>query len=217
MAVPRANARAFASSVLPQPGGPSTRTGFFNSPATYTWESVTSSTMYLASRNFWRSSSTDGNTFCSNPSQDSKGRAGFHRKTGWRRLGEGRKARRTRGAPCCRGTVLATRRSRLRRYRTARWSQRGLKFSEFSEVAIDLRCRSATRKGEGKVSRNFGKPNLKAQLSKLRQNHQQRRSEWQPLSQLHDVLRRSVFWRAALPALLLLYGRRTLPTSGKRL
>src|SRR5271157_5709296 len=89
MTVSRANAKAFASSVLPQPGGPSIRTGFLSSPVMYTWESVTSSTMYLATWNFWRSSSIDGNTFACTLSQDSTRRCGFHRKTRRRCLGEG--------------------------------------------------------------------------------------------------------------------------------
>src|SRR5271157_2886188 len=87
MTVSRANAKAFASSVLPQPGGPSIRTGFLSSPVMYTWVSVTSSTMNLASWNFWRSSSIDGNTFACTLSQDSTGRCGFRRKTRRRCLG----------------------------------------------------------------------------------------------------------------------------------
>ena len=47
-------------------------------------------------------------------------------------------------------------------------------------------------RAEGKDSRNFERPNLKAQVSKLWQNRERLHSGWQPFSQVHDAFRSSV-------------------------
>ena len=71
-------------------------------------------------------------------------------------------------------------------------SRRGSEILGISEVANPaLWSRSALR-AEGKDSRNFDRPNLKAQVSKLWQNRERLHSGWQPFSQVHDAFRRSV-------------------------
>jgi hypothetical protein len=68
----------------------------------------------------------------------------------------------------------------------------GPRFSEFPRLPT-WRCGPGLPlRAEGKDSRNFERPNLKAQASKLSQNRERVHSGWQPFSQVHDAFKRSV-------------------------
>ena len=68
----------------------------------------------------------------------------------------------------------------------------GPRFSEFPRLPT-WRCGPGMPlRAEGKDSRNFERPNLKAQASKLSQNRERVHSGWQPFSQVHDAFKRSV-------------------------